>query len=290
MASNREEMIGGVLAGRYELIDYIEEGRYGEFWKARVLDEDNKLVAVKLLKPDLFSDPQAFKRFEREAQLLADFRHPNLLRVIIHGRTPSDVPYVVTEYVEGRLLSEDISELSLGVEEVAYVGAQIAAVLYAAHREGIVHRGLNPDAIFLCEAYGDKHHVKVLDFGLAHLNELYGGGGEELTQFGQRLGQVEYMAPEYIESFVLNEQTDLYALGILMFEMLCGQPPFVGRQRDVMKKQVKEAPYAPSELSEKPIPEWMDNLIKALLQKKPEDRPVNALIVGKALLARRFPL
>ena len=288
MANKKEEMIGGVLAGRYELVDHIEEGRFGEFWKAKVLDQPGSVVSVKLLKPDLFSDPEAFRRFEREARLLSEFRHPNLLRVIAHGRTPSDVPYVVTEYVDGRLLSEDISELALGVEEVAYVGAQIAAVLYAAHREGIVHRGLSPDAIFLCEAYGDKHHVKVLDFGLAHLNELY-GGNEELTQFGQRLGQVEYMAPEYIESFILNEKTDMYALGIMMFEMLCGQPPFVGRQRDVMKKQVKEQPYRPSELSEKKIPKWLDDLIAAMLAKDPEDRPTNALVVGKALLARRYP-
>lgn len=287
MSSNRSEMIGGVLAGRYQLIDHIEEGRFGDFWKAKTL-ADGAIVAVKLLKPEMFSDPEAFKRFEREAQLLSEFRHPNLLRVLDHGRTPTDVPYVVTEYIKGRLLSEDISRLALKVNEVTYVSAQIAAVLYAAHREGIVHRGINPDAIFLCEAYGDKHHVKVLDFGLAHLDEIY--GGEQLTQVGQRLGQVEYMAPEYIEHFVLNAKTDLYALGILIFEMLVGQPPFVGRQRDVMMKQINEAPFRPSELCEQKVPEWLDELVLALLAKNPDDRPLNALLVGKALIARRYPL
>jgi len=286
MASKRENMIGGVLAGKYKLLAHIEEGKYGDFWKA----EDTKkggVVSIKLLKPELFSDPQAFKRFEREAELLSELRHPNLLRVLDHGRTPSDVPYVVTEYLTGRLLSEELGD-SLGVNEVAYVGAQIAAVLYAVHREGIVHRGIEPGAIFLCEAYGDKHHVKVLDFGVAHLDEMY--GGEELTQVGQRLGHVEYMAPEYIENFVLNPKTDLYALGILMFEMLCGQPPFVGRQRDVMAKQISEKPYRASELCEQEIPAYLDNLIGALLEKDPANRPENALIVGKALIARRFPL
>ena len=279
-------MIGGVLAGRYQLVDHIEEGQFGDFWKA--LDQKSgSTVAVKLLKPEMFSDPEAFKRFEREAQLLSDFRHPNLLRVLDHGRTPTDVPWVVTEYVTGRLLSEDVSDLSLTVSEVTYVGAQIAAVLYAAHREGIVHRGLNPDAIFLCEAYGDKHHVKVLDFGLAHLDEIY--GEEQLTQVGQRLGNVEYMAPEYIEHYILNARTDLYGLGILLFEMLCGQPPFVGRKRDVMMKQVNDAPYRASELCEQTVPSWLDDLIAALLEKDPEKRPENALVVGKALIARKFP-
>lgn len=286
--SNKDEMIGGVLAGRYELVAHIEEGRFGEFWKARDLKKGKEEVAVKLLKPELFSDPEAFKRFEREAELLSELRHPNLLRVADHGRTPTDVPYVVTEYITGRLLSEDISDLSMSVNEVTNVAAQIAAVLYAAHREGIVHRGINPDAIFLCKVYGDKHHVKVLDFGFAHLDEMY--GGEQLTQVGQRLGQVEYMAPEYIEHFILNAKTDLYALGILIFEMLCGQPPFVGRQRDVMMKQIKEKPWAPSELSEKTVPAWLDRLVAALLSKNPDDRPDSALQVSKALYARQFPL
>lgn len=280
-------MIGGVLAGRYQLLAHIEEGKFGDFWKAKVI-ADGSVVAVKLLKPEMFSDPDAFRRFEREAQLLSEFRHPNLLRVLDHGRTPTDVPYVVTEYIRGRLLAEDISSLALKVNEVTYVSAQIAAVLYAAHREGIVHRGLNPEAIFLCEAYGDKHHVKVLDFGLAHLDEIY--GGEQLTQVGQRLGQVEYMAPEYIEHFVLNAKTDLYALGILIFEMLVGQPPFVGRQRDVMMKQINEPPIPPSQLCEQTIPEWLDALVVSLLAKDPAERPENALQVGKSLIARRFPL
>ena len=211
-----------------------------------------------------------------------------LLRVVDHGRTPTDVPYVIMEFLEGRLLSEDISDLSMTVNEVCAVAAQVAAVLYAAHREGIVHRGINPDAIFLCEVYGDKHHVKVLDFGLAHLDEMY--GGEQLTQVGQRLGQVEYMAPEYIEHFVLNAKTDLYSLGILLFEMLCGQPPFVGRQRDVMMKQIKEKPWAPSELSEKKVPAWLDSLVAALLDKNPDARPESALQVAKSLYARQYPL
>lgn len=280
-------MIGGVLAGRYQLVDHIEEGRFGDFWKAKD-QKTGSTVAVKLLKPEMFSDPEAFKRFEREAQLLSEFRHPNLLRVLDHGRTPTDVPWVITEYIQGRMLSEDISDLALSVNEVTYVGAQIAAVLYAAHREGIVHRGINPEAIFLCEAYGDKHHVKVLDFGLAHLDEIY--GGEQLTQVGQRLGNVEYMAPEYIEHFVLNAKTDMYALGILLFEMLCGQPPFVGRKRDVMMKQVHDVPYKASELCEQKVPPWLDALIAALLEKDPDKRPENLLVVGKALIARRFPL
>ena len=153
---------------------------------------------------------------------------------------------------------------------------------------GIVHRGLNPDAIMLVEEDGDRFRVKVLDFGLAHLTE--GTGEPELTQVGQRLGQPEYMAPEYVEEFTLDARTDLYVLGVMVFEMLCGQPPFVGRAMNVLTAHIEKEPWAPSDLAEQDVPEWLDNLVLTLLAKAPEDRPQDARQVARAFATRSWPI
>jgi serine/threonine protein kinase len=282
-----EEMVGGVLEGRYQLTAHLEKGAFADFWEARRLD-DGRSVMVKILKPELFGAPEAMARFERETRLLDSFKHPNLLEVVEMGRTPTGVPYLITELRRGRLLSDDVSNLALGVAKVCHVSSQVASVLSAAHGRGIVHRGLNPDAIMLCQEGDDADHVKVLDFGLAHLDETTGEEG--ITQVGQRLGAYEYMAPEYIEDFDLDARTDLYVLGVMMFEMLTGQPPFVGRPITVLDKHVNEDPWAPSEMSEHPVPEWLDRLVLALLAKEPEDRPQDGAVVVRAIAEQRYPL
>jgi serine/threonine protein kinase len=195
---------------------------------------------------------------------------------------------VVTEYRTGRLLSDDIGDLALPVDQVCHIGAQIARVLASAHRRGIVHRGLNPDAIMLCTEDGDPNRVKVLDFGLAHLTP--GSGEPELTQVGQRLGNPEYMAPEYIEEYHLDARTDLYILGVMVFEMLCGQPPFVGRAMHVLAAQIEKEPWAPSDLAEQEVPQFLDDLVAALLAKSPDDRPQDARQVARAFSTRTWPV
>lgn len=283
-----QDQTGRVINDRFRIDGFVRDGKFGDFWVATHL-QSGQQVAMKLLKPELFSDEVALKRFEREAKVLTAFTHPNLLRVLEVGRSDLGDPFVVTEYKPGRPLSDDISELALPVDEVCHIGAQIARVLASAHMRGIVHRGLNPEAIWLTEEDGDKYRVKVLDFGLAHLASQQ-SGEPELTQIGQRLGQPEYMAPEYIEEFALDARTDLYVLGVMVFEMLCGQPPFVGRPMNVMSAHVEKEPWAPSELAEQEIPEWLDALVLALLAKKPEERPQDARLVARAFATRTWPV
>lgn len=282
-----KDQTGRVLDGRFRVDERMREGRFGEFWRATHI-QSGQTVAVKLLKPDLFMDGEAIRRFQRETKLLTSFTHPNLLRVLEVGRTDMGDPFVVTEFKEGRLLSDDISELALPVDEVCHIGAQIARVLASAHMRGIVHRGLNPDVILLTNEDGDNYRVKVLDFGLAHLTE--GSGEPELTQVGQRLGQPEYMAPEYVEEFTLDARTDLYVLGVMVFEMLCGQPPFVGRPMNVLTAHIEKEPWAPSELAEQDVPQWLDDLVLALLAKDPADRPQDARQVARAFATRAWPV
>lgn len=278
---------GRVINDRFRIEQHMRSGRFGDFWQATHI-QSGQTVAIKLLKPELFMDGEAIRRFHREAKLLTSFTHPNLLRVLEVGRTEMGDPFVVTEYKDGRPLSDDISDLALPVDQVCHIGAQIARVLASAHMRGIVHRGLNPEVILLTTEDNDRYRVKVLDFGLAHLTP--GSGEPELTQVGQRLGKPEYMAPEYIEEYALDARTDLYVLGVMVFEMLCGQPPFVGRPINVLTAHIEKEPWAPSDLAEQEIPDWLDQLVLALLAKKPEDRPQDARLVARAFAMRTWPV
>ncbi|MCA9488310.1 MAG: serine/threonine protein kinase [Myxococcales bacterium] len=279
-----EELVGGVVAGKYRLDEHLRPGRFGDFWRGTRLSDKAKVV-VKLLKLENFSNDKAIQRFERETKVLSSLDHPNLLRVLDNGVTVGGAPWVVTELHTGRMLSDDIAELDLSVERVAHIGAQIADVLAHAHSRGVIHRGLEPEAVLLLEVAGDRDLVKVLDFGLSNVDDSdIADDGPQLTQVGERLGRFEYMAPEYVEEQVIDARTDLYALGILMFEMLTGQPPFVGRALSVMQKQVEEDPFPPSELAaEVEVPEWMDAVVLSLLAKNPDERPQSGADVARVL-------
>ena len=283
-----KDLAGTVLVDKYKLIEKARAGRFGDFWKATRL-ADGLDVFVKLLKPELFMDGEAIRRFQRETRVMAKFDHPNVLRVLDHGRNDMGDPYVVTEYVEGRVLADHISDLDIDLDGVCHIASQIAMVLGSAHTQGIIHRGLTPDEILLCQVGADHERIKVLDFGLAHHTSSSGEVG--LTQVGQRLGKCEYMAPEYIEEFELTALSDIYVLGIITFEMLAGQPPFVGRPLSVMTKHVEEAPWPPSEIAaEVEVPGWLDDLVLAMLAKDPAERPQDALAVARAFAVQAWPI
>jgi eukaryotic-like serine/threonine-protein kinase len=277
---------GHVVAGRYELVAPLRAGRFGDFWRAMRLPERAPVV-VKLIRTDLFEDEKSVARFERETRLLAAFDHPNLLKVLEHG-VADGAPWIATEPHDGQVLGDLVGELSLTLEAIADIGMQLALVLAAAHERGIIHRGLDPDSILLVQQRPLR--VAIHDFGLAHQAE--GKSVQQqttLTGADERLGRVEYWAPEYVSDHALDARTDLYALGILLFEMATGQPPFVGSSLAVMNKHVTTPAPAPSSLTESPLPAWFDALVTALLAKAPADRPATAAIVAQALRERRWP-
>jgi eukaryotic-like serine/threonine-protein kinase len=276
------------IGGRYEVDTFLRPGRFGDLWSARRTDDDLP-VELKLLKPELFKDGEAIRRFQREVRLLLQFEHPYLLRVLDHGTTAKGDPYLVLEHKEGALLSDVVAKGALPFDRVRNIGAQVARVLAAAAAKGIVHRGLCPEAILVL-AGGDE--VKVLDFGLAlpEGDEVSDPGGEpRLTEIGQRVGDPAYMAPEYIDSFTNDAHTDAYALGVLLYELLTGDPPFTGRAMDVLEAHCDTIPQAPSEREPQGgIPAWMDTLVLGLLAKKPADRP-DCTAVARGLVAGQWP-
>jgi len=187
-------------------------------------------VAVKVLRPEMIREPQLLVRFLNEARAANAIRHPNIIEVLDSGTTPEGVPYLVMELLEGEVLSARIRRVGkLPLREAMEFAFQAASALAAAHGKGIVHRDLKPDNLFLVPYPSDpaREMIKVLDFGIAKLQTLPTGGGMQ-TRTGMLMGTPVYMSPEQcLGTRAVDHRSDIYALGIIMFEMLAGHPPFV---------------------------------------------------------------
>ncbi|HEX6498461.1 MAG TPA: serine/threonine-protein kinase [Micromonosporaceae bacterium] len=254
----------------------------GEVWTAQdtLLD---RTVIVKLVNFAMM-DAQLVRRFRREALLTARLDHPGVPAVYDlgehHGR-----PYLVLQKIDGITLSDLIAEHGPPpIAWVAAIGAQISSVLIAAQRIGLVHRDIKPSNVML-EPSGA---VKVLDFGLAAMHDYR---YSRITQTGQSLGTVGYMAPEQILGEPTDHRTDLYGLGATLFDLLTGNPPFVGDTTTAtVRNQLEQVPPNPARLRPE-VPDVLDQLIHALLAIRPQDRPVSAADVYATLapLAQDLP-
>lgn len=270
-------LVGETLAERYEVRRLVGGGRTGSVFAALDRAERRK-VAIKVLHGPLCEVEEQLRRFEREFAATSSIEHPHTVRMFELGEGDG-VRFLVMEFLEGRRLDQ-ILEASgaLEVRRVCRIAAQVASALAAAHAQDVVHRDLNPSNIMLIKgsrADDDrKEQVKVLDFGLARLL----GSQEELTGFGVRLGATHYMAPEYIDHSRIDAASDLYALGCVMFEMLTGQPPFIGPSMKVLASHSREPAPAPSTKAPG-LPEWLDQLVLRLLSKAPADRPTSAEVI-----------
>jgi serine/threonine protein kinase len=281
----RDPLIGRLFAGRFQIEKRVGTGGMGNIYKAMQVDM-KRPVALKLLHPDLGGDPEMVGRFDREMRATTRIEHPNSVRVYEYGQADG-MFFLAMELLDGRPLADVISDDSpMPAERVAHIGLQIAQALAAAHAEKIIHRDLKPENIMLLDRYGQKDFVKVLDFGLSRFMD---GGGEPedenrpaLTQTGVRVGTPLYMAPEYVSHFAFDHRSDLYALGIILYEMAAGKPPFTGRPYEILDKQVTTPPPRPSAVC-KTVPDWLEALILKLLEKEPDQRPRDAMAVYHSL-------
>lgn len=270
-----DDIIGKRFAGRFEVEAFLEEGGMGRVYRARQVGMD-RAVALKVLLPELAADDELVKRFHREMRATTAIEHPNTVRVYDYGTAEDGQLFLALEFLEGRSLDDVIADdAPMPPERVAQIGRGIARALAAAHHHGIVHRDLKPENVMLVDRYGRGDFVKVLDFGLARLTE--GTEDEALTATGIRVGSPMYMAPEYVQEFVVTSQSDLYALGVLLYQLTTGRTPFRGRPYELLSKHVTEAPKPPSQYA--PVPAWLEELILKLLAKAPSDRPDGATAV-----------
>jgi eukaryotic-like serine/threonine-protein kinase len=214
---------GEIVEGRYKILRPLADGGMGTVFLAEHWLIKRK-VALKILHKELVDDPTMIRRFMNEALAAGTLGHPNIVESTDMGFTQQDVPYIVFEYLEGNLLSEEILRLhEMPVTRVLSIAHQIASALEAAHDAGIVHRDLKTDNIFLIQKPGSPDHVKVLDFGISRFLRA----SDRTAMGGNLLGTPEFMAPEQVLSpDQIDHRVDIYALGVVMYEMLTGAVPF----------------------------------------------------------------
>jgi serine/threonine-protein kinase len=226
---------------------------------------DTKLernVAVKRLEPSLNEDPRTRARFDREGRALAQLSHPNLVTLIDRGSTDKE-EYLVFEYVEGRSLKELTRESPLSTEDAGSIAGQVAEGLAAAHLAGIIHRDVKPQNILIDR----QGHAKVSDFGIAT-----GPDWTRVTRAGSIIGSARYMSPEQIRSKPVDARSDIYSLGVVMYEMLAGHPPFDGTNMpEIARQHLNNTPPSLSE-ARPGLPEGLERVVMRCLEKLPEDR------------------
>jgi serine/threonine-protein kinase len=264
--------VGRVL-GQYRLIALLAEGGMGNVYVG-AHTRLNRYVAIKLLKPELSRRHGAIARFFDEARAVNTIKHPNIVESIDVVEDVVDGAYCVLELLHGPSLKRRLADGRLPLESAVRVAAQIADALHVVHAQGIVHRDLKPDNLLLVERDGRDDFVKLIDFGVAQM------GNDDAS--GLPFGTAAYMAPEQAAGERVDGRADVYALGVLLFEMITGIHPFPSKNdNEYVLRHADEAPPKPSKMLH--VPRELDAIVLRCLAKKPEDRFPSAATVADAL-------
>ncbi|WP_223066476.1 Stk1 family PASTA domain-containing Ser/Thr kinase [Paenibacillus caui] len=255
-------MIGHELGGRYQIIERIGGGGMALVYKAQDLLL-NRYVAIKVLRQQFVNDEEFIRRFRREAQSAASLSHPNVVSIYDVGQE-EDTHYIIMEYVEGQNLNEIIKERApLQVDEAVRIASQICDALDHAHHNQIIHRDIKPHNILI----GRGGRVKVTDFGIARAVT-----SATITQTGSVVGSVHYFSPEHAKGVATGEKSDLYSLGIVLYQMLTGKLPFLGESPiSVALKHLQEE-FEEPRLVNPMIPQSVENIILKSMRKNPNER------------------
>jgi serine/threonine-protein kinase len=288
--------IGTLLAGRYRIDALVGEGGMGKVYSAEhVLMR--KRLAVKVLRRELTRVPEVVARFEREAMAAGNIEHPNVVAATDFGKLPDGAVFLVLEFVSGQSLRDEIARAAFAVDRAFHVARQIAGALSAADAQGIVHRDLKPENVMLVEKGGDPDFVKVLDFGIAKvpLGDVSGAGaqaGLPITKAGMVFGTPEYMAPEQALGQNVDGRADLYALGVILFEMLSGVRPFTSQSSVGILGQQLSKP-TPTFAERSPglvVPPAAEQIVHKLLARDAVERYQSAGELARAIDALLAPI
>jgi len=272
-----------IIANRFRVECEIGKGGMGTVYRATHLGLE-RAVAVKILKPEFAADPDVGERFMREARTMARLRHQRAAMIFDAGRLPDGRPFIVMEYVEGQTLADTLArDGRFAPERAVRIACEICDVLAEAHALGIIHRDLKPSNIML-----NERGVCVLDFGVAKI--LTGAATEvtrthATTESGLIIGTPRYMSPEQCLGQAIGPASDLYSVGVLLYEMLAGQPPFTDQLQSAVLVRQATAPPPPLQAKRPDAPRRLALAAHALLAKSPQDRPESAL-AARALLEK----
>ena len=271
LETTEDSLVGQVLAGKYRIDERLSEGGMGTVYRGTHVLMD-KTVAIKVLRPSLAADEKIVARFSREARAASRISHPNALSVTDFGEDQNGIVFLVMEYLNGRTLKQLLREEGpLPLARVVDIMRQVGAALQAAHDQGVVHRDLKSDNIMLLDTLGD--HAKVLDFGIAKINEGDGDFDPGLTAPNLVIGTPQYMSPEQCsQTGEIDARSDIYSLGVILYEMLVGHVPFTGDSPTmVMLKHLQEP--VPSVLDERQdIPAAVNRVVSRAMAKIPDNR------------------
>lgn len=268
-----DPLLGRVINGRFRVLSVIARGGMGKVYRAEQAPL-GRVVALKVLNPNYSgeNDPEFHKRFLLEASIVARLSHTNTVTLYDYGQSDDGVYFMAMEYLEGRTLHRMLrDEAPLDHARALHIALQVCRSLREAHGHGVIHRDLKPANIFLIRRDDDADFVKVLDFGLVKLTD---DGGESLTQTGLFMGSPKYMAPEQIRGERVSAATDVYALGVILFEMLTGRVPFdKPNSVNLLMAHVSEPVPALSEANPGvSVPAAVEELVYRCLSKNPDDR------------------
>ena len=280
----KDTYIGQVLDSKFMILDHLGDGGMGKVYKAEQLTL-NKIVAIKILHRNLLQNETQVKRFQREAWSASRLDHPHSIGIIDVGRTTDDSHFIAMEYLEGVELTEIIQhEFPISPERIVHIMDQVLSVLHEAHENKIIHRDLKPENIMLIERAEEEDFVKVLDFGIAKLQER-DPNMPALTMQGIVCGTPEYMSPEQAMGKELDHRTDIYASGCILYEMLTGEVPFnANNYQAILGMHIRNDPERPClKRPDLDIHPKIEEIALMAMQKDREMRFPDALAMKRAL-------
>ena len=278
------ELVGVALDGKYLVEALADEGGMGWVYDARRLD-NGKRVAVKVLRLHQASDPRSVARFAREARILRSLKNERIATIDDAGTTVQGVPYIVMEYLDGKSLRTLITEEApLSPERATNLVIQALAALESAHQAHVVHRDIKPQNLFLIEDDAGRDFVKLLDFGVSKLRSSDDGGSHSLTETGHFLGTPSYVAPEQALGKSVTTRSDIYSMGVVLYELVTGKLPFQAANHNaLMIKVLIEAIRDPREINAE-IPVELSDVIQTAMARQPLRRFESADAFRRKLL------